>query len=52
MLGKQKLASIIWLICTAIFLYLGLTQNRSVYTILAVVFLILAVVSFRGRRTP
>ena len=52
MLGKPKLASIIWLICTAIFLYLGLTENRSVYTILGVVFLVLAIISFRGRRTP
>jgi len=52
MLGKRKLASIIWLICAAIFLYLGLTENRTVYTALAAVFFILAVVSFRGRRTP
>ncbi|HVG06478.1 MAG TPA: hypothetical protein VNM67_02155 [Thermoanaerobaculia bacterium] len=52
MLDKRKQASILWLICTAVFLYLGLTQNRSVYTILGVVFLALAIVSFRGRRTP
>lgn len=51
-MDKRKLASIIWLICTAIFLYLGLTQNRPVYTILGVVFLILAIASFRRGRTP
>ena len=49
-MDRRALPSILWLFCTGVFLYLGLTQNRSVYTILGAVFLILAIVSFRRGR--
>jgi len=48
-MDKRALLFIFWLIATAVFLYLGLTENRT-YIALGVVFLVLAIVS-RRRRT-
>ena len=50
-MNKRDLPSILWLICTGVFLYLGLTGN-STYLVLGVVFLVLAIVSLRRRRNP
>lgn len=50
-MDKRSLPSILWLFCTGVFLYLGLTKS-STYMVLGVVFLVLAIVSLRRRRTP
>lgn len=49
-MNKRDLPSILWLFATGVFLYLGLTENRT-YMVLGVVFLVLAIVSLRRRRT-
>lgn len=51
-MDKRDLPSILWLICTGVFLYLGLVDGKTVFLVLGVVFLVLAIVGFRRRRTP
>ena len=49
-MDKRILLLLFWLIAMAVFLYLGLSEDKPVYIVLGVVFLVLAVVS-RRRRT-
>lgn len=51
-MNKRDLPSILMFISSGVFLYLGLSDNNSTFTVLGVVFLVLAIVANRRRRTP
>lgn len=50
-MDKRALRFLFWLIAMAVFLYLGISQDKPTYLVLGIVFLVLAIVS-RRRRTP
>ena len=51
-MDKRALPFLFWLIAMAVFLYLGISQDKPTYLVLGVVFLILAIVYRRKSRTP